>query len=109
MSTEAVVRLCNRYRLDGVLVGTVTAYRAYTPPHLGMRTNLVSVHSGSIVWAVDAIYDAQDRSTISDLRHYHEHVQAHDGNLHGWEMDTIAPTMFCAYVAHRFVGTWVED
>ena len=109
MSTDSIVALCDRYRLDGVLTGAVTAFRAYTPPHLGMRTHLVSVHSGAVIWAVDAIYDAGDRSTVSDLRHYHDGVQADDGNLHGWELDTIAPTRFCAYVAHRFVGTWVED
>ena len=108
MSTDAVVRLCDRYHLDGVLVGTVTSFRAYTPPILGMRTQLVSVHSGAIVWAVDAIYDSSDRSTVNDLRHFHEHVQHDDGNLHGYELDLIAPSKFCAYVAHRFVGTWVE-
>ena len=108
MSTDAIIGLCERYRLDGVLVGTVTAWRAYTPPQLGMRTSLVSVHSGSIVWKVDAIYDANDRSTVNDLRHYHDRVQTQDGNLHGWELNTIAPTRFTAYVAHRLVGTWVE-
>jgi hypothetical protein len=86
LSTDAVVRLCDRYHLDGVLVGTVTSFRAYTPPILGMRTQLVSVHSGAIVWAVDAIYDSSD----------------------GYELDLIAPSKFCAYVAHRFVGTWAE-
>lgn len=109
ISTDEIVELCNRYRLDGVLLGTITSFRAYTPPHLGMRTQLVSVHSGSIVWAVDALYDASDRSMESDLRHYYDMVLTHDGNLHGYEFDTIAPTRFCAYVAHRFVGTWVED
>ncbi len=108
-STEAIVRLCNRYSLDGVLIGTVTSYRPYTPPVLGMRTQLVSVHSGAVVWAVDAIYDSSDRSTISDLRHFHDRVQQDDGNLHGYELDLIAPSRFSAYVAHRFVGTWVED
>jgi len=108
VSTEGIVELCNRYRVDAVLAGSVTAYRAYTPPRLGMRTQLVSVHSGSVIWAVDALYDANDRSMQSDLRHYYENVQTHDGNLHGWEFDAIAPSKFCAYVAHRFVGTWSE-
>ena len=108
LSTDAIIKLCERYRLDGVLVGTVTAWRAYTPPQLGIRTSLVSVHSGSIVWKVDALYDANDRSTVNDIRHYHDRVQTQDGNLHGWELNTIAPTRFAAYVAHRLVGTWVE-
>lgn len=109
LSTEAMVRLCNRYSLDGVFLGSVTAWRPYTPPHLGMRTQLVSVHSGAAVWAVDAIYDSNDRTTIGDLRHYVEHNQQDDGNLHGWQMNLLSPQKFTNFVAHRFVGTWVED
>lgn len=109
LSTEAMVRLCNRYLLDGVFMGSVTSWRPYTPPHLGLRTQLVSVHSGAPVWAVDAIYDSADRSTVSDLRHFTETTQQDDGNLHGWELTTLAPSMFTTYVAHRFVGTWIEN
>jgi TolB-like protein len=109
ISTDAVVRLCERYHLDGLLTGVVTTWRAYLPPHLGLRTQLVSVHSGSTVWAVDALYDANDQSTVSDLQLYHEAFQADDGSLHGWRMDTIAPTRFASYVAHRLVGTWTEN
>jgi TolB-like protein len=108
LSTDVIVRLCNRYSLDGIMTGSVTAWRPYTPPHLGLRTQLISVHSGSTVWAVDAIYDANDRTTVSDLRHYHRHNQRDDGNLHGWEINLLAPQKFTAYVAHRFVNTWIE-
>jgi hypothetical protein len=109
LSTEAMVRLCERYSLDGVFVGSVTAWRAYTPPHLGLRTQLISVHSGAPIWATDAIYDAADRTTVSDLRHYYKASQRDDGNLHGWELTLLAPGKFTNYVAHRLVGTWVED
>jgi hypothetical protein len=109
LSTEAVVRLCRRYSLDGLFLGSVTSWRAYTPPHLGLRTQLVSVHSGAPVWAVDAIYDAADRSTISDLRHYTDTMQQDDGNLHGYELSLLSPSKFTTYVAHRCVGTWIED
>lgn len=108
VSTEAMVRLCERYALDGVLVGTVTAWRAYTPPHLGMRTQLISVHSGATVWAVDAMYDSADRTTVGDLRLFAERSLHADGSLHGWELNLLSPAKFTSYVAHRFVGTWVE-
>ena len=107
-STDAIVRLCERYALDGVLIGAISAWRAYTPPHLGLRTQLISVHSGAAVWAVDAIYDASDRSTVSDLQHYYERTRHDDGNLHGWELNMLSPAKFTHYVAYRFVGTWVE-
>lgn len=108
LSTEAMVRLCERYSLDGVFVGSVTSYRAYTPPHLGLRTHLISVHSGATIWAVDAIYDASDLSTISDLKHYAGRTQRDDGTLHGWELTLLSPAKFTSFVAHRCVGTWIE-
>jgi len=108
VSSDALVRLCNRYAVDGVFLGTVTTFRPYQPQQMGMRTQLVSVHSGSPIWAVDAIYDAAERTTIGDLRHFVEHTQRDDGNLHGWEMNLISPGKFTSFVAHRFVGTWVE-
>lgn len=108
LSTDAMVRLCERYALDGVFVGSVTSWRPYKPPQLGLRTHLISVHSGASVWAVDAMYDAGDLSTISDLKHYVERTQSDDGNLHGWEMTLLSPAKFTSFVAHRFVGTWVE-
>lgn len=109
ISTEAMVQLCNRYALDGLFVGSVTAWRPYSPPHLGLRTHLISVHSGSSVWAVDTIFDSSDRSTISDLKHYVKRTQRDDGNLHGWEMTLLSPAKFTNFVAHRCVGTWVES
>ncbi|MFT4515667.1 MAG: TolB-like protein [Planctomycetota bacterium] len=108
ISTEAMVRLCDRYALDGLFVGSVTAWRPYTPTHLGLRTQLISVHSGSSVWAVDTIFDSADRTTISDLQHYVDSTLRDDGNLHGWEMTLLSPTKFTNFVAHRCVGTWVE-
>lgn len=108
ISTEAMVKLCDRYALDGLFVGSVTAWRPYTPTHLGLRTQLISVHSGSSVWAVDTIFDAADRTTISDLKHYVSHTQRDDGNLHGWEMTLLSPAKFTNFVAHRCVGTWIE-
>lgn len=106
---EEIVALCNRYRVDAVVLGSITAWRAYTPPRLGMRVQMVSVHSGSIVWAVDALYDANDRSMVNDLRHFYANVETHDHNQHGWEFDLLSPSRFCHYVAHRFAGTWSED
>lgn len=109
ISTEAMVRLCNRYALDGLFVGAVTAWRPYSPPHLGLRTQLISVHSGASIWAVDTIFDSADRTTISDLQHYVTRTQRDDGNLHGWEMTLLSPAKFTNFVAHRCVGTWVES
>jgi hypothetical protein len=106
ISAESLIALANRYKLDGVLVGTITSYRPYLPPHLGLRTKLFSVHSGSFIWAAEGLYDANDASTIEDLEHYQQCFLAVESSMHGLRINLLSPRKFAAYVAHRLVGTW---
>lgn len=108
-STDGVVALCERYRLDGLLIGTVTSYRPYKPPHLGIQASLLSVHSGGAVWATNAHYDANDLSTWQDIRHWNDNVVATGDDLHGPEMALISPKRFTRFVAHRVVATWRDE
>lgn len=105
LSTNALVALSERYNIDGVLIGTVTAYRPYPPMRLGMRTRIVSLHSGQTVWAAEGLYDANDARTVEDLRHYAATFATAEASLHGWELNMIAPTKYAAYVAHRLAAT----
>ena len=106
LSTEALVALSQRYQLDGVLLGTVTGWRPYLPMHLGLRVQLLSVHSATTVWAAEGLYDANDAATIEDLKHYQLSFAAAEASFHGVEINLISPRKFAAYVAHRLVATW---
>ena len=106
LSTEAIVELGKRYQLDGVLMVTITSYRPYKPPHMGLRTQLLSIHSASTVWAADATYDSNDAATIEDLQHYAGSFAAEEETMHGWQINLISPTKFASFVSHRVVGTW---
>ena len=106
LSPETVVLLGQRYQVDGLLLGTITAYRAYMPTHLGLRVRLVSVHSGSTVWAAEGLYDAADAATIEDLEHYARSAAAEEASFHGGDITLIAPSKFAGYVAQRLVRTW---
>jgi TolB-like protein len=106
ISAESLVALAKRYRLDGVLVGTITSYRPYLPPHLGLRTKLFSVHSGSFIWAAEGLYDANDLRTMEDLEHYQKSFLAEESSMHGVRINLLSPRKFASYVCHRLVGTW---
>ena len=106
VSTRALVSLSERYNLDGIMMGTVTSYRAYVQPHLGMRVQLISIHSGTIVWAAEGLYDVSDARTMEDLRHYYLTSQTSEATRHGVEIYLISPTKFASYVSHRLVETW---
>jgi hypothetical protein len=106
VSAESLVALAKRYKLDGVLVGTITSYRPYLPPHLGLRTKLFSVHSGSFIWAAEGLYDANDARTMEDLEHYQQSFLAAESSMHGVRINLLSPQKFATYVCHRLVGTW---
>ncbi len=105
LDTSSLAELAARYRIDGVVLGTITAERPYTPPHLGLRTSLVSLHDGEMLWKVDSVFDAADARVVEDCRHYAASFQAEEASMHGYEMNLLSPTRFASYVAHRVAGT----
>ena len=106
ISADALVALAKRYKLDGVLVATITNYRPYLPQHLGLRVKLFSVHSGSYIWAAEGLYDANDARTLEDLEHYQKSFLAPETSMHGERINLLSPRKFATYVSHRLVGTW---
>jgi len=97
---------CSRYGVDGVIYGTVTRFRAYKPPCLGLRLGMVSAQTGQVVWETDVLYDMADRRSLQDLRNYVATVATPDESLHKWEMTLLSPRRFAAYVCHRVVQRW---
>jgi hypothetical protein len=45
-----IIELARRYRLDGLLVGTVTQLRTYTPQRLSLELELVAAETGQAIW-----------------------------------------------------------
>ncbi len=106
IATDSLVALSRRYQIDGAVIGTITSYRAYPPPHLGLRVQMLSLHSGQTVWAADGLYDSNDNRVVEDLRHYAGSFLAEEDSLHGWEINLMSPAKYASYVSHRLVGTW---
>jgi hypothetical protein len=106
LSTQDLVELGARYRVDGLILGTVTSWRPYLPPHLGLRVHLLSIHSATQVWAAEGLYDAADGAVREDLEEYAATFAAEEASLHGSEIHLISPRKFARYVCHRLAGTW---
>lgn len=108
ISVGALAKLSERYGIDGVILGTITSYRAYKPASLGMRVQLISMHSGKAVWAAEGMFDCGDAMVLEDLQHYAKSFAAAEDSLHGWEIHMLSPRKFAAYVCHRIAGS-VKD
>ena len=107
VSIPDLVELSKRYKLDGVMIGRVTSYRPWVPPHVGIEARLFSLHTGNWVWIADATFDANSAACMDDLRHYVASATA-DGSTaeEDTRMVLLAPSKFAAYACHRLLGTW---
>ena len=97
---------CDKYKADAVIFGTVTRFRAYKPPCLGLRIGMVSAQTGQVVWETDAVYDMSEEDSLLDLKNYISSVTAPIDSLHSWELTLLSPRRFVSYVCYRIVEKW---
>ncbi len=102
---DLVVDLGRRYQADALLLTRVTQWFPYKPPRLGLRLQLVSVHSGKVIWAVDQTWDAGTERTRLDLIDYARTTLAPQANMHGWEFLMLSPRRFGRFAIRRSVST----
>jgi hypothetical protein len=102
---DLVVDLGRRYQADALLLTRVTQWFPYKPPRLGLRIQLVSVHSGKVIWAIDQTWDAGTERTRLDLIDYARTTLAPQENLHGWAFLTLSPRRFGRFALRRSVDT----
>ncbi|HHI79403.1 MAG TPA: hypothetical protein ENK02_05445 [Planctomycetes bacterium] len=102
---DLVVELGRRYQADALLLTRVTQWFPYKPPRIGLRLQLVSVHSGKVIWAIDQTWDAGTERTRLDLINYARTTLAPQENLHGWEFLMISPRRFGRFALRRSVNT----
>jgi hypothetical protein len=67
---DKLFNIYNSYGVDAVLFIDVTAYTAYPPLVLGLRTKLARVTDGEIIWAADNIFSAAEPAVMNSARHH---------------------------------------
>lgn len=54
---QAIRTLRDRYRLDALLLGTITSQRVIRPQVVGAQLDLVSCETGATIWSADILVD----------------------------------------------------
>jgi hypothetical protein len=96
------------YLADAFLFGTVTQYKPYDPPVLGLKLRMLSARSGDVLWAADALFNAHE----SDVRLLAERYFRNSGlkdRLYGPELLLMSPKLFTDFVAAQVVRPLGEE
>lgn len=93
-------KLRDQYGVDGVMFNDLTQYSPYRPVSLGVRSKLVDIESGSILWASDVVLDSANTNVAAAARAYQK-VLARDCYLVESDGGTVlmSPRLFAQFAA----------
>lgn len=96
---DKLFNIYNPYGADAILLIDVTAYSAYTPLVLGLRTKLARVTDGDIIWSADNIFSAAEPAVANSARHHAEALGTDRGRTNLSHTILQNPQRFAGYVA----------
>ena len=102
-SAEAILALAQRYRLDGLLIPTVTDLQVHPPQRLGLSVDLVSAETGQALWSSAVRLDAAQATTRESIEAWaHDHQG--DVSDHTWEVTLLSPRRFARFAAFHLAS-----
>jgi hypothetical protein len=90
------------YLADAFLFGTVTQYKPYDPPVLGLKLRMLSARTGDVLWAADALFNAHE-SDVRLLAECHFRNSGLKDRLYGPELLLMSPKLYADFVAAQVV------
>lgn len=96
---EAVLELARRYRLDGVLVGTVTELSTWPHARAGIEVDLVASETGMAIWTGRTQVDAAQQSTREHLQRWLDDTRSTQAELEGVDVWLMSPRRLVEFAA----------
>lgn len=94
----AILAIRDRFSLDALLVGSVTARRVTPPLVLGAQIDLISCETGQTLWSADLLLDASIAATREGLEIW---AAQELGEEHGARMAMLSPRKFAHFAAYQ--------
>lgn len=95
---RTILDVSRRYRLDGVLIGTVTDFQYFSPLRLGVLLELISSETGATLWTSTVHLDATDPRVRRGLESFHRD-RADSLGAERWELTLLSPRLFARFAA----------
>jgi hypothetical protein len=86
--------------VDAILVGTVTSYTPYPHMAMGLQLKLIDLRDGQVVWAVEQIWDAADKTTEERIKKYFEQQLRSGFSPLGGQLASLSSINFIRFVTY---------
>ncbi len=96
---RTILELAERYRLDALLIGTVTRLEPYPPQALGLEIELVACETGLPLWSSSVQLDAGDSRVRARLERWQSSQEADSGSRESVQLTLVSPERFARYAA----------
>jgi hypothetical protein len=97
---RSISEIARRFRLDGMLFGTVTHLEPYAPQSLGLEIELVASETGLVIWSSTLELDTAD-ATVRDSLERFRSAQRDPGGARpsGVESTLLSPSRLLRFAA----------
>ncbi len=98
---RTIIELAKRFRLDALLVGTVTQLRTYSPQVLGLEIELVSAETGQAIWTSSVSLDSGDERVKHAISVWCNNQRESTVTPENLELVLLSPSRFARFAAHE--------
>ncbi len=99
-NTRTILGISERFKLDGLLIGTVTDLQTFHPQRLSVQFDLVSAETGLTLWSSTLHLDAGDEIVREGLQAFYSFGEGEStGNDEPWELALLSPRRFARFAA----------
>jgi hypothetical protein len=92
-------------KCNGVLFGTITEFRPYPHMVIGLRLKLLDLRDGSLLWALEQIWDIDDKKTEHRIRKYYQSQKRMDSVSLKDHLVSVSPLEFIKFVCYEAAKT----
>ena len=102
---ETVIEAKKRFKVDAIIFGTITHYKPYEPPILGMKVGMFSTVTGNVIWTADTILDSSEATVIRLVKTYYRTNYQRKQSLYGWKIILLSMKRYAQFAAHQVIAT----
>jgi hypothetical protein len=102
---ETVIEAKKRFKVDAIIFGTITHYKPYEPPILGMKVGMFSTATGNVIWTADTILDSSEATVVRLVKNYYRTNYQRKQSLYGWKIILLSMKRYAQFAAHQVITT----